>query len=513
MAEASIAITFDELPCIDAGMLLPQASAAELITQHVAGRANSFRCPLGPAPGKGWFLLPRVSLQTILGGESFASYFTHTVRFYAGAAIVALAPMIPIRATGVSILKGRDEPEAAWLLEVADRRALLNLSAINKQYNVRRPDGITSRLFYTATLNNNDPWTWVTMLTDIWGQLPSQVAGTFPGLPVTPHGTPENWRFMGISAWQALSLVLEHLSMAVAYNPIADTFSIVQQGPDNTTHATLLSTNDLSRTWDGAQLDYDRTKFPEKVRIYFKKADWNYASSGDSTLPATTDDWQVDPLYSIDKDTGVLAAIPGTFVAIHDDLVAYYDQNGALVNSSELEARATERKDDFLRRRGNDHRSSEVLGFTTDSGIHRTYSGLLDFVPSSQIYGVAWRHYGDGVKTEVIRRAQLIRDVENDWGIGRDRWLAAENVMSPDLGRWGIPYTRFAWARSLTSISANASSTVRIIRRDTNNNWTDTAIDVTAWEIFRATIAASKRLWLAWHQQSGQWHIMQAECP
>ena len=513
MAE-NIAITFDDLPCIDAGELLRQAPGADLPVHHVANRANSFRCPLGPAPGRGWFLLPRISLQTILGGESFSSYFTHTARFYAGAVTIALSPMIPVRATGVTILKDRQEQEAAWLLEVADKRILGNMSTIAAQYNVRRPQEVlNSRLFYTPTLNSNDPWTWTTMLQDIWSKLPSQVFGS--SLPTLPNvgflASPENWRFFGISAWQALNLVLEYLGFAVAYNPTNDTFSIVQQGVDHAASSTTLEEEDFNRrVWDGAGLNYDRTTFPQTIRCYFKKLKWGYGD--DATQPSTSDAWQLSPFHTVDNPTDVLAAIPGTVLGFHEDLVAYYDQAGTLLNTSEINLRASDRRYLFLRNRGNNNRSSEAIGFTTDTGTHRAYSGLLSLAPTSRITGVAWRNYGDGIKTEVLRRNTLVRDVIDDWGLHRDEHLAQETNMAPDLARWHVPYTRFAWARTIGSIGANSSGTVQIIYKNNALAWVDATATVTAYDIFAEAVAANKRIWLAWHQQSGQWHIIQAQC-
>ncbi|MEX2176184.1 MAG: hypothetical protein WD872_17615, partial [Pirellulaceae bacterium] len=118
----------------------------ELYAAHAAngwptdfyGLANSISCPVGMEPGSAWFLVSRAT-----GGELGVNS-THSLKWVHENGPTTWLNYILHRA----VLVGIDgDGKAPYLLEFRDKRQVLRLSSIDKEYNVRR----TTRGYDTAT--------------------------------------------------------------------------------------------------------------------------------------------------------------------------------------------------------------------------------------------------------------------------------------------------------------------------------------------------------------------------
>jgi hypothetical protein len=189
---------------------------------------------------------------------------------------------------------------------------------------------------------------------DIWNTVGE--LGAFPGLPVSPEDTPENWTFYGYYALDALGLVLGQIGCILQFDPLSDTFDIVQVAPtaedddedeseEDDTDEEIAAAEDDNRDsliWDDAPQTSVRATVSEQVRVYFLKEMSFVDESGAS------------PYYTLDRTDptpgGPLEGTEaGTTVMLFDDLRARYDANNNLLNATDLSARADERAADYFR--------------------------------------------------------------------------------------------------------------------------------------------------------------------
>ena len=163
---------------LDPGVLMGHAQRLDT-PKDFWKRANSYRNPLGPAAGTAWVLMVREDLDQLDKNGK------HDLVFIDGKDILTIQELSMVKATGMNLAL-KDDKNAAYLVGLQDKRRLLAMSSINSQYNVRIPaPSATSGtgLYYTASLDSGSLWTWQTMLTDIWSNLPSGIRGTAPTLP------------------------------------------------------------------------------------------------------------------------------------------------------------------------------------------------------------------------------------------------------------------------------------------------------------------------------------------
>ncbi len=364
-----MSVTFGGKPC-----LAPEIEYANCIRLGFPvgdwhGKANSYRNPLGCKPGRGWILLLRGDLDA-LGLDTKSSLVFSGDQ---NKASITLKNLLAVKAGVICPGQRGDEDGACWV-EIADRRRLLQAIPIDKAYNVRAAPGSSS--YYSATLNSGSPWTWTTMVTDIWGVVGTGAAqlGAFPGLPFTPDGTPEGWSFYGHpSAMMALDAVLSRIGCDLKLDLVADTFSIVRR---NITAATAaLALRDVERIWDAEPQLPTRGRLPQYVRVEFSKQRDTADTTGGS------------PYYVLDVTdaTGTPATVEsGTYAVIKDDLPAQYIA-GVLQNAAALTSRAAERAADWFR--------MEKI-----ARLNRVYSGLwadAGLQPGAAITAEVWEERGD----------------------------------------------------------------------------------------------------------------------
>lgn len=289
------------------------------------GRANSFVIPAGRTPGRGWALLRKRDLDrlTLTADQSL------TFSGEDAAHVLTLAPVTVTRTECVTP-GAEDDPDAAYLVEMADRRHHLAKIPIDRAYNVRHPDGSG---YLADSLTAGVAWTWQQMVQDIATVLG---IGTMT-LPFTPHGTPENWDFHGGRAWDALNDILDRLCCTVAGSTTLDAFAVYRLGSAGDTPLLALEASAAFRgkVWDIYAQEPARGELPEKVRVLFRRF---------PAPPGGTSEYHAEDV-TLAATAGVVA---GTFETLHDDLSAL----GAIdapTNAATLAARAAERAADWLR--------------------------------------------------------------------------------------------------------------------------------------------------------------------
>ena len=173
-------------------------------------RANSYTCPRGKEPGRAYLLIQRAKLGTVDPDS-----LTHTITFESDLETVTLQKFVIVRALSMYGLAA--DPDSPMLVELRDRREIVRRETIDKGYNVTHPlptNGESNGRYYADTLDTGSAWTWQGIVQNIWTEL--QDPGPAPSLPYTPTSKPESLRFYGVSAWEALHVVLEQIGCTTA---------------------------------------------------------------------------------------------------------------------------------------------------------------------------------------------------------------------------------------------------------------------------------------------------------
>lgn len=384
-------------------------------TRSRTGLANAYWNPLGPEPGHCWVLLPRSDLDAIKGNATHTLSFTRYVSGESSSGTsIEVSPLYLLRTQRLRP-GGPDSDSSIHLVELVDRRWLANWSSVNASYNVRsyaQDETDVDGRYLTESLNGGSAWTWVTMLTAIW----PGIMGAFPGLPYSPDGIPEDYRFYGVSAWQAAHEVLARLGCTSAYDPTANTFSIVRLGAAQATPA-----YPDPPFWDAEIQDHGSTKEAATIRVFFHDHEQNYGQESDVELG---DNWSIKPpLTSSDVASGVTNAVGSTVRPTWSDLAREFDENGNDNNSGDRANRA----------------SDIATSYGLDAGTERKHlilPGLVSVTPGGQVRAVMWRHWGDRLVTEVVHHPGLPARPDSAGLIVPERyWPVREILAPPDLGR------------------------------------------------------------------------------
>ena len=394
-------------------------------------KANSFFNPLGQAPARGYFLLLRRDLNRM----NLNGYHTISIRDDAKRTVSITNVLISKEPAALTAGKDADE-NCCYMVEFSDKRHLLSSPflgvAINKQYNVTAPawgrSGATQ--YHAHSLNAGSAWTWQTMVSNIWGLMSH--LGSAPTLPVTPDGTPENWKFVGVDAWTSLCQVLWRIGCAVQWDPGNDSYSIVQVGTASAaTDAAIAAAERTRQIYTRDYVDVALARVPGTIRVFFHREYEHYGT--EQTTPRTDpEQWLATPCTSIDVASGVTGADANVVHPLWDDLTAQYDVAGSLTNSSALNIRALERAADYTR----------MVRYGTRN--QSFYTGLVQVIPSGTVRGVAWRMdllgigLGEpgGLMTEVIRHPWAMLSVAEGHVASPFECWSAENstkIISPDF--------------------------------------------------------------------------------
>lgn len=362
-------------------------------------RANSFYCPAGRLPCRGWVLLPRYEYALL---DSYSSAFQLTVG--------DMSPLL-----GLSVVQAQcvtrgiaADDNALYLIELTDARGVLSnrwfQHPTNSQYNVRAPG--YPQLYYSGSMNGAAAWTWSTMVENLWNQMTA--LGTYPGLPTAPAGAPENWYFAGTSAWHALCDILDHLGLAVACDPMSATpYTIVYTGAADAAFVLLQGTYAGRLEDDLEWIDTGSGRLPGTVVVYFRLRTEQYGQ--EETVRRDGSQWSSTPLYAVSKPAPTGGGT-GTHY-LRDDFTVRQDINGA-PNAADVATAGTIATE----------RVAQYFGkvYSSTSGyMSQVYAGAIPFKTGSQVDCVHWaqdfsnqrRH---GWKTYISRGS--IPDVWRDDG-------------------------------------------------------------------------------------------------
>lgn len=438
MPELHTTSKLNGLECWNADALVEECAAEGIDTSEWIGKPNSYRTTNGATPASGYVLLTREQVDTFSASGSTPFL---TLEFIEEQFIVTLPSVVFVRALNLTSGAPSDDPKAAYLVELSDKRWLARYSNVSAAYNVLPGDG-----FVPGTILGD----WVGYIQSMWEAI--GILGDFPDLPEDVEFTdgPIHRILPNVNALLALEATLNILGCTLVYNPVLDEFGIGEFGNQDD----IDDLNNAIAAWDNirpplvhrAPIENAGVKSPALLRVVFPSRDWTYSNLS-PLYPTTQDEWQLKSTHS------ELVAGGGAFgeLPIYDDMPAVFNSDGTLANQGQLSVRAQER--------GNAYRKASSLNL-----MHRIYSGLCngDFKTSGALSALAYFDIGHGLKTQIITRpARSVVlpgpgtqwDHETDWSFCGALQIPTEHTGPTDVGRWHTPYQRFAWVKLKESLS------------------------------------------------------------
>lgn len=427
------------------------------------GTFNCLLNPLGEAYARGWFCLRRDTLNKINLNA------THSITFTDDTGRSATAYNLLFVTEPLNLVPGKaSDPDAVFLCEMSDLRYQLGGPhmgvAVNKQFNVRAPDysadATPATNYYADSLNAGAAWTWQTMMANLWATMSTQL-GTTPTLPAIPDGTPEGWRFPGVSCWWALNRILEYANVAVLWNPTlqSNPYSLVAIGATDSASDAAITTAETGnlKIFDREYRSVIFGRIPGKARVYFHVQYGRYGE--EQTTPRTSSQWATNGVTSIDVTGPDSASDPSVIVPLWGSMAALADKDGAITNTSALTTNASDVANGFWR----------MIRGRGGLRLHKIFSGVLmngstAFVPGSSIRGVAWRQDlngigGDepgGLITEIVRHPFWMLRVDDQAGFCECCDDSTE-VQSPDFRPSYPNYPHLLQKVRLTTGTADAN--------------------------------------------------------
>ncbi len=455
-------------------------------------RANTVMIPSGQPCARGWLLMAYGSLSAL----DFDSTYDLTITDDAKRTTM-LRGWLPVSAA--SVFDGKDKDEASlYLLQIADARyRLLNefhAQLIHAQYNVRHPAwwnkgawlefGATDPNWYYADSipNSSNSWSWDTMLHDMWSQL-GGLMGTYPGLPFSPSGVPEDVICIGIPAWAAFCEQLDRCGLTIKADLASKTkpYAIVRFGQADAAADKLIAQaeNANRKLYDAESIESIRAKRPDKVAVLFHHKPENYPPDDlisrripefpGSDPENSGNNWTIRPLWpwypELSNDNAlnpsdaefpsfpVTGGEPHVTQPIIDEMPMQRLEDflfalqviapgpDALGNSydalGELQTRATERQDSYLRH----------LRDPSGKRLRKEFSGVVPIAPGSTLKSITYRQDDDGdsdndggTRTEIRNYPAASQEIDDD-----GRWITPDSVgfatpsHAPDLNpTWPI---------------------------------------------------------------------------
>lgn len=407
-------VSYGDQACLEPLQLRAECERLNLPTAFWWGdpyrlcRANSWLNKLGCDSGIGYILLLRSQIDslglnaehellvstgpTTVGGKALGNVDDYQIAHY-NLHIVRAVCVTP---------SYRGAPDAAYFVELADRRRLAHMRPLDAQFNVLTPDG--SEYTADSLAAGGVPYTWTSMLEVIWSALDW---GDMPELPRTPMGTPENWYFAGATrAIDALCTVLHLLGMELQLDTSEPDFtrglSIIDRGATMATSPTVAEQDDVAVETAEPWLINDTDpqvatlgRVAEKVRVFFPIANSDSSS-----------------YYSIDVPAPAGAAAgaeAGSVEPLASPSPAIYDAAGAVSNLSDLNAKA--------------------------NGLAASYYRLATYEPLDRVWTLIQPDIKPGHRASWVRQGDrgygAITEAENDPDVGPDTVAKAATPPCP----------------------------------------------------------------------------------
>lgn len=415
-------------------------------------RANSVFCPVGPSPTIGSFLMTKGAID-LLGSVTSP----HDIVWKQ----IALRPNSESRTLTFNdlylvnserLLHGSaNDDSALYLAEFGDGRYLASRKGLDCGSVIANVRSYANNSDY---LTGTSGFTWASLLTALWDACGT--LGAYPGLPggLPIDGAPEITYYVGQSAYRALCAVLNQLDCAIAHNPLAGTYSIVQLGATQT----LPTTHETRLQWDAQPINTTALLAAANVRVWFHYHRKSYGQERDTEL---ANNWAYNGGGDVSVKATSITGATGT-KPLWDDLPWVLDEDNTVSNSTDIDTRATNRASRYATRH-------------TVAPAHKIYSGLLnDFLPGAKVRAVLWRSWDDGkhpdgsdnhfggTVTEYVQGVDLVIGMGQGNGSG-PAWFdreqvgpAYEHYAPPDLSRRTFPsYPRLP---NIVQINAAAGS-------------------------------------------------------
>ena len=377
---------------------------ARLLREDVPEPAytNAYYSVAGRWPDVGWVLLRRGDYNNL---NVYATNLTLTLDDLDPATAPVVIPNLAVVQARCVSRGSAADPNAIYLVQLTNLQGVAYNTwfqfPTTSQYNVVAP--AYPGQYYATTTNGGVPWTWATLLQNLWQQM-GTFLGPWPGLPAgfLPQGTPQNFVFTGTPAWEALNRVLDLLGLVVAENPQSALapFTLAVSGAADSAFVQLslqyASRLEEDREW----LDGGAARAPATVVVLFHRANQYYGT--EETVRADALQWQAAPLYE------VVVAGPGPFNRgvgvgyLWDDFVVRFDVNGNPLTPDVAAAAAI-----AADRVGQYYNRVFRAGF-----MKQVYSGVVPFVTGSQVDGVRWFQDFRGIRGEEARagwRTEILR--------------------------------------------------------------------------------------------------------
>lgn len=362
--------------------------------------ANSFYETGGRYPSRGWILLTRVDYEKIT--NTYATDFSLEMdSFDTAAPKITLKNLVIVQAQCVSTGVSGDD-NAVYLIELTDKRGTLANKwfqfPLNAQYNVLSP--AYPENYYSSTMDAGTPhipWTWNRMIESIWNTMQGTI-GTFTGLPITPVGTPMNYIFPGVPAWQNVNDIIEQIGCTVAVDLRTNSspFTIVSQGESDSTFSQLQSKYAGRLEDDLEWIDTGGGRVPGTVRVFFRRINQYYGT--EETVRRDSLQWSTAAVYSVDVSApAFFSGATGTAI-LWDNFCVRYTVDGGPVTADVTAAAAiaSDRSSQFFNK----------IYAGTQGYMKQKYSGLIPFQTGRLVDGICWREdfrTRQGWTTTVVR--------------------------------------------------------------------------------------------------------------
>jgi hypothetical protein len=392
---ANIAFTLNDLiQAVQPGPFYKLAVEQGWETDHWANKANSFHWLAGMEPSYGYLLFRWADIQTIIEASPIS---TVELTIQTKTSLGDQGNQNRSRVIGnlyvksVQALYSRSTTTSAntvCLVHLVDKQHVFAMTHIATSYNVPSVLGKTNDPaeadYYDAESleDSTTVWTWATMWSDLWLQLPGTISGGTPALPYTPDGRPTDFQFWGLSVWEAIGIFLNKINCDLVLDHSTNTFSLFQKGVAQTGLAALLSGLGASSGVSTFNpYTAGATRYPANVKVMFPKVPMYFGTSKEI---ARIENRRQETFHVISTATSLTGAVADTAMTVFDELEALVDFDGTISNSSALNARATEVTTKFKNR------------LVQPKPDRRSYQGLITTLsPGSEIGHISFADYAD----------------------------------------------------------------------------------------------------------------------
>lgn len=413
---AAITITLGGQPVESAGQVLREMRHLSLDVSEVAGKANSYHCGIGIEPAVGRVLMLAQHLRQLSTSEFHELVLKNSAYGPLEESTITIKDVV-IRQAFRIVPGYHHDDNALYVVLLTDRRFLADMTCIQRRYNVGRIG--TWGASATTSDDENDEAAAADLVSDLSSILtvnkPLDSSVYLIGTP-DPATAKTRQVYEGVSALRALDNLARIYSMRIVFNPFTAEASLARFGDGtDATNVFNAAFGGMKISEDGAEsltagddsdalggyplLDNTETltgswNYPATIKVHFPRSD--YVGGFDATTPryhvvevSPTDTGSASDYHVLPDDD----AFSGTCVALFADATAQFmEESTTPANGSDLDDIAERMAKAFWVSRSNNQHGRLI------------YSGAQNVQPGVYIADVMWRDFGDGLKTEILRR-------------------------------------------------------------------------------------------------------------